>query len=75
MQPPGHSADPKPSAHLDLVAVAKDQLHVAGLTPRLVVAVDFCTACHADLFYSYRRDGNGTGRMAAVIGIRPENLR
>jgi polyphenol oxidase len=70
MQPPGHSADPKPSAHLDLVAVAKDQLHVAGLTPRHVAAVDFCTACHPDLFYSHRRDGNHTGRMAAVIGIR-----
>jgi len=75
MQPPGHSADPKPSAHLDLIAVAKDQLHRAGLAPRHVGAVDFCTACHPDLFYSHRRDGAGTGRMAAVIGIRPENVR
>jgi len=72
VQPPGHSVGPKPSAHLDLVAVAKDQLRGAGLAPRHVAAVDFCTACHSDLFYSYRRDGSGTGRMAAVIGIRPE---
>jgi len=74
MQPPGDRANPKPSAHLDLVAVARDQLGGAGLAPRHVAAVGFCTACHPDLFYSFRRDGNGTGRMAAVIGIRPERL-
>ena len=71
LEPPGHSVDPKPSTHLDLVAVAKDQLQGAGLAPRHIAAVDFCTACHPDLFYSYRRDGNGTGRMAAVVGVRP----
>ena len=73
--PPGHGANSKPSAHLDLVAVAKDQLYGAGLAPRHVGTLDFCTACRPDLFYSYRRDGSGTGRMAAVVGIRPATFR
>ena len=71
LQPPGHSAGSDPRAHLDLVAVAVGQLYTAGLAPRHVAVVDLCTACRTDLFYSYRREGNGTGRMLAVIGIRP----
>lgn len=71
MRPPGHNAVPKPSTHLDLVAVARDQLQAAGLVPRRVATVDFCTACRTDLFYSYRLEGSGVGRMIAVIGICP----
>ena len=71
MQPPGYNAVSKPSVHLDLVAVAQDQLRTAGLAPQHVASVDFCTACRTDLFYSYRREGSSVGRMLAVIGIRP----
>lgn len=70
-QPPGHDAPSRPASHLDLAAVARDQLLSAGLSPRHVAAHDLCAACRADLFYSYRREGSGTGRMMAVIGIRP----
>jgi hypothetical protein len=62
---------PTTSFHLDLVAVARHQLLTAGLVPRNLAAVDFCTACRTDLFYSYRKEGSQTGRMMAVIGIRP----
>jgi YfiH family protein len=72
VQPPCYNAASKPSAHLDLVAVAQDQLRSAGLAPHHVAAADFCTACCTDLFYSYRREGDGAGRMLAVVGIRPE---
>jgi hypothetical protein len=58
--------------HLDLVAVARDQLLAAGLAPHHIAAVDFCTACRTDLFYSYRKEGSRTGRMMAVIGICPK---
>jgi hypothetical protein len=57
--------------HLDLAAVAQYQLLTAGLAPQHVADVDFCTACRTDLFYSYRKEGSGTGRTMAVIGIRP----
>lgn len=60
-----------PRAHLDLVAVARDQLRHAGVHPTRVYIAEFCTACRTDLFYSHRREGPQTGRMMAVIGIRP----
>jgi hypothetical protein len=72
MHPPGHDSTGAPSIHLDLVAVAQDQLLAAGLIPHHVAAVDFCTACRTDLFYSYRQEGSRTGRMLAVIGICPK---
>jgi len=68
---PGHNTASKPPIYLDLVAVAQAQLHSAGLAPHHVAVSDFCTACQPDLFYSYRREGNSTGRMLAVIAIRP----
>jgi len=71
MRPPGHQAFSNPSTHLDLVAVAREQLQAAGLAPDHVATVDFCTACRTDLFYSYRQEGSGVGRMLAVIGICP----
>lgn len=61
--------------HLDLVAVARDQLLSAGLRPRRIAVADFCTACRTDLFFSYRREGGRTGRTMAVIGIRPSHPR
>ena len=72
MQPPGHDSAGAPSIHLDLVAVTRDQLLAAGLRPHNVAAVEFCTACRTDLFYSYRKAGSHTGRMMAVIGICQE---
>ena len=71
MLPPGHGPAAKASLHLDLLAVVQDQLRAAGLAPHNVATADFCTACRPDLFYSYRREGSATGRMLAVIGIRP----
>ena len=68
-KPPGHS--PPRAAHLDLVAVALDQLERSGVKPSRIHVADFCTACRADLFFSYRREGERAGRMMAIIGIRP----
>jgi len=75
VQPPGYNAVSEPSVHLDLVAVAQDQLRTAGLAPQHIAALDFCTACRTELFYSYRREGSAVGRMLAVIGIRPPKGR
>jgi copper oxidase (laccase) domain-containing protein len=46
---------------------AQDQLGSAGLIPANIHAAAMCTATAADLFCSYRRDGQGAGRIAAAI--------
>jgi YfiH family protein len=71
-QPPGHLDDRLPGAHLDLVAATNDQLQVAGLRPSNIHVAGSCTACRTDLFFSHRKEGARTGRMMAVVGIRPE---
>ena len=66
-----HSLPGRRTAHLDLVAVASDQLRTAGVAPSNIEVAPFCTACRTDLFFSHRKEGSRTGRMMAVIGIRP----
>jgi YfiH family protein len=56
-------------AHLDLHGLNRRQLEEAGIGPARVESVNLCTACHPDLFFSYRRDGAGTGRMLSGIGF------
>ena len=69
MMPPGHPPPPKKS-RLDLIAANVWQLTDAGVPASSVIACPLCTACRRDLFFSYRREGAGTGRLMAVIGIR-----
>jgi hypothetical protein len=71
-RPPGHALLSGSATHLDLVAVARAQLEEAGLSARHLSVAEFCTACRTDLFYSYRKEGSRTGRIMAVIGIRPK---
>jgi len=55
---------------LDVRAANRDQLIASGVAAAAIHAADLCTACRPDLFPSYRRDGPGTGRIAAVIRSR-----
>ncbi len=74
-QPPGHEQKSRPAAHLDLVAMAQDQLRHSGLQPANIFVAPFCTACRTDLFFSHRKEGARTGRFMSIIGIRPEPSR
>jgi len=69
MMPPGHQPDPE-RVKLDLRAANRWQLLDAGVSPRRIAVSTLCTACRTDLLFSYRREGAGTGRMMAVIGMR-----
>ncbi|MBI3353579.1 MAG: peptidoglycan editing factor PgeF [Nitrospirae bacterium] len=56
--------------HIDLQMINREQLIETGLKPTNINIVSLCTFCYPDLFYSYRRDGAGTGRMMAVVMIK-----
>jgi hypothetical protein len=65
---PGHG-EPAMSRHLDLVKANWCQLLDAGVPSENIQSLNQCTACHTDLFFSYRKE-QVTGRMLAVVGIR-----
>jgi len=54
-------------AKLDLSALNRRQIEDAGIPEGNIHTVELCTACNEDLFFSYRRDGIGTGRMISGI--------
>ena len=60
-----------PKPHLNLAEANRLQLIEAGVDPDRVIVSSLCTKCRADLFHSYRRDGDRAGRMFSLIGIEP----
>ncbi len=69
MMPPGHQPPPK-NVRLDLRKANRSQLLAAGLNKASIFVSNLCTACHTDLFFSYRKEGARSGRLFAAIGIR-----
>jgi len=55
---------------LNLVKANMMELVQAGLAKQNIHALDFCTSCRQDLFYSFRAEGK-TGRMLSVIMLQP----
>jgi YfiH family protein len=68
MRAPGHGEAPR-TLRLDLVEANRRQLREAGVEK--VWASPLCTSCRTDLLFSHRAEKGGTGRMMAVIGIKP----
>jgi polyphenol oxidase len=67
---PGHSELPK-KIFLDLVGANRQQLMAAGVPKKNIETSPLCTNCHPELLFSYRAEKGKTGRMMAVVGIRP----
>jgi purine-nucleoside/S-methyl-5'-thioadenosine phosphorylase / adenosine deaminase len=56
---------------LNLWRANQDQLAEAGVNCDRIHVAELCTAMDADLFHSYRRDGQNAGRLAAAIRRAP----
>ena len=54
--------------HLNLSAVAVDELTGAGLRPEHIVDSGECTFGAPDRYHSYRKEGPGAGRLLTMIG-------
>jgi YfiH family protein len=57
------------SVHLDLKKENKRQLLEAGVPDEQIEVSPHCTICAPDLFHSYRRDRERSGRMIAAIAL------
>ncbi len=66
---PGHG-EPATKIQLDLVEANRQQLLDARVPADNIYAVDACTACETQRFFSHRAEFGKTGRMMAAIGIR-----
>ncbi|WP_334072068.1 MULTISPECIES: peptidoglycan editing factor PgeF [Paenibacillus] len=42
----------------------------AGILPMHIECTSWCTSCRNDVFFSYRKDGGVTGRMASWVGLK-----
>lgn len=56
---------------LDLKLVNRLRLLAAGIVETNIDVSRLCTSCESKLFFSHRKEGPRTGRMAALIGISP----
>jgi YfiH family protein len=68
---PGHSELPV-NIFLDLVEANRRQLIDAGVPAKSIDTSSPCTACHTDLLFSHRAEKGVTGRLMAVVGVRPQ---
>jgi copper oxidase (laccase) domain-containing protein len=55
--------------HLDLWSANADQMMQSGIPARNISMCGLSTVSHPEIFDSYRVDGEGAGRMAAIIVV------
>ncbi|MEC0090162.1 peptidoglycan editing factor PgeF [Paenibacillus macquariensis] len=55
---------------LNLKEMNRQIMMKAGIMPSHIECTTYCTSCRNDLFFSYRKDGGTTGRMASWLGLK-----
>lgn len=63
-------AGPGERRHVDLIGDNCRQLVAAGVPEERIYDSGRCTACENEVFYSYRREGEGVGRLMGVIAVK-----
>jgi len=58
---------------IDLVETTCRQLRRNGVLPAQIHACGLCSCCNRELFESYRRDRDASGRMTAMIAVAGDN--
>jgi YfiH family protein len=66
-------ADQSGKYYLDLPKILDTQLNFAGVKREHRHDMGACTRCNPREFFSYRADGQSTGRMMAIIGLSRSN--
>ena len=56
--------------HGNLYLLAQQRLKAMGVSS--IYGGGFCTYQQNDMFYSYRRDGKKSGRLASVVWLEPQ---
>ena len=56
--------------YLNLSGYLKQQLISLDIPAEQILVSQDCTKCNLERYYSYRRDGEKSGRMLGIIGIR-----
>lgn len=69
---PGHGESAK-VPHLDLVKANTRQAIDAGVPEKNIEALNLCTGCRTDIFFSHRKE-HVTGRMMAAVGIKKRTI-
>lgn len=60
----------EPTPRIDLRKIVRAQLIECGIAEESIEDVEGCTVCSPELFHSYRRDGERSGRMLSAIAPR-----
>lgn len=55
---------------LDLKEINRQLMIKAGILPEHIEISQLCTSCRTDVFYSHRKEGGSTGRMAGWIYLK-----
>lgn len=56
--------------YLDLAGINKKQLLDSGVLEANIFDTGFCTSCHPEEFFSYRREGKASGRIISVAMLK-----